>query len=122
MKYLCLVYLADDKLNAVPDRECMNCGEDLKKQGLLLSAEPLFPVETAKITSPSSGEKTGLIARAMPALAITATRFACGAVRIASVATMQGVVCARTWPFMRATSSATGGEGSPCPPYSRCRS
>ena len=48
MKYLCLVYLADDKLNAVPDRECMNCGEDLKKQGLLLSAEPLFPVETAK--------------------------------------------------------------------------
>ena len=48
MKYLCLVYLEDDKLNAVPDRECMNCGDDLKKQGLLLSAEPLFPVETAK--------------------------------------------------------------------------
>lgn len=48
MKYLCLVYLDADKLHAVPDRECFNCGEDLKKQGLLLAAEPLFPVETAK--------------------------------------------------------------------------
>jgi len=26
----------------------MNCGDDLKKKGLLLAAEPLFPVETAK--------------------------------------------------------------------------
>jgi len=48
MKYLCLVYLADDKLHAVPDRECMNCGDDMRKKGLLLAAEPLFPVETAK--------------------------------------------------------------------------
>ena len=48
MKYLCLVYLEGDKFTAVPDRECMNCGDDLKKKGLLLAAEPLFPVETAK--------------------------------------------------------------------------
>lgn len=48
MKYLCLVYLEADKLHAVPDRECFNCGDELKKQGLLLAAEPLFPVETAK--------------------------------------------------------------------------
>ena len=48
MKYLCLVYLEDEKLRAVPDRECFNCGDALKKEGLLLSAEPLFPVETAK--------------------------------------------------------------------------
>jgi hypothetical protein len=48
MKYLCLVYLEAAKLHAVPDRECLNCGDDLRKQGLLLSAEPLFPVETAK--------------------------------------------------------------------------
>ena len=48
MKYLCLVYLDADKLHAVPDRECFNCGEDLKKRGVLLAAEPLFPVETAK--------------------------------------------------------------------------
>ena len=48
MKYLCLVYLEGDKFNAVPDRECFNCGDELKKQGLLLAAEPLFPVDTAK--------------------------------------------------------------------------
>ena len=48
MKYLCLVYLAGDKLHAVPDSECMNCGDDMRKKGLLLAAEPLFPVETAK--------------------------------------------------------------------------
>ena len=48
MKYLCLVYLEDAKFNAVPDRECLNCGDDLRKKGLLLAAEPLFPVDTAK--------------------------------------------------------------------------
>jgi hypothetical protein len=45
MKYLCLVYLAEDKLHAVPDRECLNSGDDLRKKGLLLAAEPLFPVQ-----------------------------------------------------------------------------
>jgi len=48
MKYLCLVYLEGEKLRAVPDRECFNCSDELKREGLLLSAEPLFPVETAK--------------------------------------------------------------------------
>jgi hypothetical protein len=48
MKYLCLIYLAADKLHAVPDRECLNSSDDLRKQGLLLSAEPLFPAETAR--------------------------------------------------------------------------
>ena len=48
MKYLCLVYLEDAKFNAVPDRECLNCGDDLRTKGLLLAAEPLFPVDTAK--------------------------------------------------------------------------
>ena len=48
MKYLCLVYLEEAKLTAVPDRECLNCGDEMRKQGVLLSAEPLFPVQTAK--------------------------------------------------------------------------
>ena len=48
MKYLCLVYLEDEKLHAVPDRECMNCGDDMRKAGRLLAEEPLFPVKTAK--------------------------------------------------------------------------
>ena len=55
MKYLCLVYLEDDKLHAVPDRECLNCGDDMRKKGLLLSAEPLFPVQSAKTVRVRSG-------------------------------------------------------------------
>jgi hypothetical protein len=48
MKYLCLVYLEPDKFTAVPDRECYNCGDDMRKKGLLLAAEPLFSADTAK--------------------------------------------------------------------------
>ena len=55
MKYLCLVYLERDKFTAVPDRECMNCGEDLRQQGLLLSAEPLFGGESAKTVRVRNG-------------------------------------------------------------------
>lgn len=55
MKYLCLVYLEPDKFTAVPDRECMNCGEDLKKKGLLLAAEPLFRADTAKTVRVRNG-------------------------------------------------------------------
>jgi hypothetical protein len=47
MKYLCLVYLEHDKLHAVPDRECMNCGDGLRKSGLLVAAEALESTETA---------------------------------------------------------------------------
>jgi hypothetical protein len=47
MKYLCLVYLEDQKLHAVPDTECLACGEGLRKNGTLIAAEPLQPVETA---------------------------------------------------------------------------
>jgi hypothetical protein len=47
MKYLCLVYLEQDKLHAVPDSECMNCGDGMRKSGLLVAAEALQPVDTA---------------------------------------------------------------------------
>jgi hypothetical protein len=55
MKYLCLVYLEADKLHAVPDRECFNCGDEMRKQGLLLAAEPLFPTDTAKTVRVRNG-------------------------------------------------------------------
>jgi hypothetical protein len=47
MKYLCLVYLEQQKLHAVPDRECADCGKGLRERGILLAAEPLEPVDTA---------------------------------------------------------------------------
>ena len=56
MKYLCLVYLADDKWHAVPDRECANCGQGLKDSGMLLAAEPLHPVDTAATVRVRNGK------------------------------------------------------------------
>ena len=47
MKYVCLVYLEEGKLHAVPDSECFVCGEGLRKDGVLVAAEALQPVETA---------------------------------------------------------------------------
>jgi hypothetical protein len=36
-----------DNLHAVPDRECMACGENLRERGVLVAAEALQPIETA---------------------------------------------------------------------------
>jgi hypothetical protein len=47
MKYLCLVYIEEQKLKAVADRECAAFSEGLRKQGHRLAAEALQPVDTA---------------------------------------------------------------------------
>ncbi len=47
MKYACLVYLETDRLHAVPDRECANCGDGLRGRGVLVAAEALQPVDAA---------------------------------------------------------------------------
>ena len=47
MKYLCLVYLEEEKLHAVPDKECLACGDGFRTRGLLIAAEALQPVQTA---------------------------------------------------------------------------
>jgi hypothetical protein len=47
MKYLCLVYLEEQKLHAIADTECAACGAGLKQSGLLVAAEALQPVATA---------------------------------------------------------------------------
>ena len=47
MKYLCLVYLEEDKLRAVADTECKECGDGFRQSGVLLAAEPLYPASTA---------------------------------------------------------------------------
>jgi len=56
MKYLCLVYMEAEKLHAVPDRECLDCGESLRKSGVLIAAEPLQPVETATTVRVRNGK------------------------------------------------------------------
>jgi hypothetical protein len=47
MKYLCLVYLDEKELDAVPDRECKACGDALRNNGHHIAAEALQPVHTA---------------------------------------------------------------------------
>jgi len=56
MKYVCLVYLEEDKLRAVPDRECAAAGDGFKKRGLLVAAEALQPVKTAKTVRIRQGQ------------------------------------------------------------------
>ena len=56
MKYLCLVYLDERKLTAVPDRECAAFGEGLRKQGHWLAAEALQPVDTATTVRVRNGK------------------------------------------------------------------
>ena len=58
MKYLCLVYLSDEKWSAVHDSECRDCGNSLRQSGVLLAAEPLHPVETATTVRVRNGRMT----------------------------------------------------------------
>ena len=56
MKYLCLVYLEEQKLHAVPDSECAVCGAGFRKSGLLIAAEALQPIETATTVRVRNGK------------------------------------------------------------------
>ena len=47
MKYLCLVYSEERKLDAVPVSDCLACGAALRESGQLIAAEALQPVQTA---------------------------------------------------------------------------
>ena len=55
MKYLCLVYLEEAKLLAVPDSECQACGDGFRTSGVLVAAQALQPVETATTVRVRSG-------------------------------------------------------------------
>ena len=48
MTYVCLVYLEESKLRAVPDRECLESGNAFRASGALVAAEALQPIATAK--------------------------------------------------------------------------
>ena len=56
MKYLCMVYLEEQKLHAVPDHECAACGVGFRDSGVLIAAEALQPVETATTVRVRNGK------------------------------------------------------------------
>jgi hypothetical protein len=58
MKYLCLVYLEEHKLHAVPDRECLGCCDGFRQGGFLIAAEALQPVHTATSVRVRNGQVT----------------------------------------------------------------
>jgi hypothetical protein len=58
MKYVCLVYMEKEKLHAVPDRECVACGVNLRERGALLAAEALQPIDTATTVRIRNGKMT----------------------------------------------------------------
>jgi hypothetical protein len=45
-------------MRAVPDSECMACGDGLRERGLLVAAEALQPVETATTLRVRGGRAT----------------------------------------------------------------
>jgi hypothetical protein len=47
LKYLCLVYGEESKLEAMPDHECVAYDEDLRTRGYCVASEALQPVRTA---------------------------------------------------------------------------
>ena len=64
MKYLCLVYIEENKLAAVnpsdpdalDDDECVVYNETLRKRGLCLASEALQPVQTATTVRVRNGK------------------------------------------------------------------
>jgi hypothetical protein len=56
MKYLCLVYLDENRLDEVADSECTACGEDLRESGHWVAAEALQSVHTATTVRVRNGK------------------------------------------------------------------
>jgi hypothetical protein len=58
MKYLCLVYMEEKTLDAVPDSDCMAYGESLRKSGRHIASEALQRVDTATTVRVRNGKVT----------------------------------------------------------------
>ena len=56
MKYLCLVYLDEKKLEEVPDSECLAFARGLKESGRQIAAEALQSVEAATTVRVRNGK------------------------------------------------------------------
>jgi len=56
MKYLCLVYSGEKKLDSMPDSECLAYDEALRKSGHCIASEALQPVQTATTVRVRNGK------------------------------------------------------------------
>jgi hypothetical protein len=58
MKYLCLVYGEESKMETIPDAECMQVGMALERNGHKIAAEALQPIATATTLRVRNGKVT----------------------------------------------------------------
>ncbi len=56
MKYLCLVYGEEKKLEGMPDEECVAYDEALRGRGQCIASEALQPVQTATTVRVRNGK------------------------------------------------------------------
>jgi hypothetical protein len=56
MKYLCLVYCEEKKLEGMDDDECVANDEELRRQGRCIASEALQPVQTATTVRVRNGK------------------------------------------------------------------
>jgi hypothetical protein len=56
MKYLCLVYLDEKRLNELPDEDCVAYDTSIRKSGHCLASEALQSVQTATTVRVRSGK------------------------------------------------------------------
>jgi hypothetical protein len=56
LKYVCLVYSEDEKLQTVSDNECLAYSDELRQGGRRLAAEALQPVHTAATVRVRNGK------------------------------------------------------------------
>jgi hypothetical protein len=56
MKYLCLVYLDEQRLNELPDAECVAYDASIRASGHCLASEALQPVQTATTVRVRNGK------------------------------------------------------------------
>ena len=64
MKYLCLVYLDEKRLDELPDEDCVDFDTGIRKSGQCLASEarqwPLFRTAVSNATQSSSGSSSSL--------------------------------------------------------------
>ena len=56
MKYLCLVYLDEKRLDELPDEDCVDFDTAIRKSGLCIASEALESVQTATTVRVRSGK------------------------------------------------------------------
>jgi hypothetical protein len=56
MKYLCLVYLDENRIGEVRDSECKACGDGLRESGHHIAAEALQSIHTATTVRVRNGK------------------------------------------------------------------